>query len=164
MQSVYVIGPKGGPYKIGKSRDIQRRLAELQTGNHQKLNVFFSIEDEDCSGLEARAHKIFAQNRMNGEWFSASLTEIIAALEAGAPLAPEPEPEEPPEELPKMDGDTFSLWLLEMRQKGLARSDAACARLLGVSANSVVTMKRRGADLRTALACRALLHRLEPYS
>lgn len=57
----------------------------------------------------------------------------------------------------------FCLWLAEMKAAGLARSDVACARLLGIAANSVVLMKRNGADRRTALACRALLHRLEPY-
>lgn len=59
---------------------------------------------------------------------------------------------------------SFVVWLAEMKSAGLARSDAAAARLLGVSANTVVEMKQRGADVRTALACRALLHRLEPYS
>lgn len=63
-----------------------------------------------------------------------------------------------------MTPNVFTAWLAEMRTAGLARSDAECARLLGVSANAVVAMKRRGADQRTALACRALLHRLEPYS
>ena len=58
----------------------------------------------------------------------------------------------------------FCQWLAAMKAAGLARSDADCAGLLGVSANSVVQMKQRGADTRTALACRALLHRLEPYS
>lgn len=58
---------------------------------------------------------------------------------------------------------SFTRWLAEMKEAGLARSDLAAARLLGISANSVVTMKKRGADHRTALACRALLHRLEPY-
>ena len=58
----------------------------------------------------------------------------------------------------------FTNWLASMKEAGLARSDAAAARLLGVSANTVVTMKREGADLRTALACRALFHRLEPWS
>lgn len=57
----------------------------------------------------------------------------------------------------------FTEWLAEMKSAGLARSDAECARQLGISANSVVSMKERGADRRTALACRALLHRLEPY-
>lgn len=58
----------------------------------------------------------------------------------------------------------FVAWLAEMKSAGLARSDAECARLLGLSANSIVLMKQtRGTDRRTALACRALLHRLEPY-
>lgn len=63
-----------------------------------------------------------------------------------------------------MSPAAFTAWLAKMKSAGLARSDAAAARLLGVSANTVVEMKQRGADLRTALACRALLHRLEPYS
>lgn len=63
-----------------------------------------------------------------------------------------------------MTAETFTRWLAEMKAAELARSDAECARLLGISANSVVTMKKQGADLRTALACRALLHRMEPYS
>lgn len=63
-----------------------------------------------------------------------------------------------------MSPASFVRWLAEMKASGLAPSDAAAARLLGVSSNSVVKMKRNGADLRTALACRALLHRMEPYS
>lgn len=62
-----------------------------------------------------------------------------------------------------MSAVAFVAWLAEMKSAGLARSDAAASRLLGVSANTVVEMKQRGADRRTALACRALLHRLQPY-
>jgi DNA-binding CsgD family transcriptional regulator len=62
-----------------------------------------------------------------------------------------------------MTPEQFTAWLAEMKSAGLARSDAECARQLDISANSVVTMKERGADRRTALACRALLHRLQPY-
>lgn len=62
-----------------------------------------------------------------------------------------------------MTANDFIRWLADMKSADLARSDAECARLLGVSANSVVAMKKNGADLRTALACRALLHRMEPY-
>lgn len=63
-----------------------------------------------------------------------------------------------------MNPETFRAWLADMKSASLARSDAECARLLGVSANSVVSMKRNGCDRRTALACRALLHRMEPYA
>jgi len=62
-----------------------------------------------------------------------------------------------------MTPESFIVWLAAMKAAGLARSDAAAARLLGVSANSVVAFKRQGADRRTALACRALLHRLAPW-
>ena len=63
-----------------------------------------------------------------------------------------------------MSPEAFTQWLAEMKAAGLARSDAECGRMLGIAANSVVLMKKQGADLRTALACRALLHRLEPYA
>lgn len=62
-----------------------------------------------------------------------------------------------------MTAASFIAWLADMKSAGLGRSDAECARLLGLSANSVVTIKKNGTDQRTALACRALLHRLEPY-
>ena len=63
-----------------------------------------------------------------------------------------------------MSPEAFISWLAAMKAAGLARSDAAASRLLGISANSVVEMKKRGTDRRTALACRALLHRLEPWA
>jgi len=53
--------------------------------------------------------------------------------------------------------ERFREWLAAMQAAGLATSDAHCGRLLGVSANSVVQMKARGADRRTALACAALM-------
>ncbi len=62
-----------------------------------------------------------------------------------------------------MTADAFTAWLAEMKDKRLSTSDADAGRKLGISANSVVQMKRNGADTRTALACRALLHELDPY-
>lgn len=62
-----------------------------------------------------------------------------------------------------MSPTNFTDWLAEMKNAGLARSDAECARLLGKSDDTVVTYKKRGTDRTVALACRALLHRLEPY-
>lgn len=62
-----------------------------------------------------------------------------------------------------MSPDAFRRWLTEMKEAGLARSDAECGRLLGKSADTIVRMKERGADHTVALACRALLHRLEPF-
>ena len=63
-----------------------------------------------------------------------------------------------------MTPEQFCDWLAEMKAAGLARSDAAAARLLGISANAVVGRKRNGASREVALACRALFHRLEPWA
>lgn len=63
----------------------------------------------------------------------------------------------------KMTPESFTAWLADMKSAGLARSDAECGRLLDISADTVVRLKRDGADRRTALACRALLHGMEPY-
>lgn len=60
-------------------------------------------------------------------------------------------------------GEQFTAWLAEMKAAKLADSDAQCGRLLGLSTDSMWKMKTKGCDRRTALACRALLHRLAPY-
>lgn len=54
-------------------------------------------------------------------------------------------------------------WIADMKEKRIATTDAECARLLGMHPNSIASMKQRGADRRTALACRALAHLMEPY-
>lgn len=63
-----------------------------------------------------------------------------------------------------MSPEAFRDWLAAMKRAGVAKSDAECGRMLGISADSVVLMKKRGADMRTALACRALYHRMEPWA
>jgi len=68
-----------------------------------------------------------------------------------------------PPGMSKMSAAQFIMWLAEMKSAGLARSDAKCAEALGLSANSILAMKKNGCDRRTALACRALLHRMAPY-
>ena len=57
----------------------------------------------------------------------------------------------------------FTNWLAAMKAAGLARSDADCARLLGVHVNTLVNRKRDGADRETALACSALLNGVAPH-
>lgn len=62
-----------------------------------------------------------------------------------------------------MPAESFIAWLAAMRNAGLARSDAECARLLGISANGLLKRKKQGAGVETALACAALLAGLPPY-
>lgn len=62
-----------------------------------------------------------------------------------------------------MTPKTFNAWLAAMKAEGKAATDADCAVALDVSRNTIVTLKRNGADRRTALACAALLAGLEAY-
>lgn len=62
-----------------------------------------------------------------------------------------------------MTSEQFCNWLADMQSAGLCTSDAHAGRMLGVGPHTIVNLKKRGADRRTALACRALLHRMTPY-
>lgn len=62
-----------------------------------------------------------------------------------------------------MTGTQFTAWLAAMKAAGLIRYDNDAAKALGVTNDTIVNMKRKGTDLRTALACRALFHRLQPW-
>jgi hypothetical protein len=63
-----------------------------------------------------------------------------------------------------LTAEAFCRWLEAMKARRLITFDAEAAMLLGISANSVLSLKQKGANLRTALACNALLHRLPPYN
>lgn len=58
-------------YKIGQTKgSIQSRLKHLQMANPFKLELVFSIKTNDCKETEAKLHKLVADKRVNGEWFS----------------------------------------------------------------------------------------------
>jgi len=62
-----------------------------------------------------------------------------------------------------MTPEQFNSWLAEMKKPSLAKTDKRCAELLGITPTALVTMKAKGANERTALACAALLQEIKPY-
>jgi hypothetical protein len=64
---------------------------------------------------------------------------------------------------PHIGGEAFTRWLVEMKTTGRARSDAECARLLGITPRQIINIKANGASQQTALACAALLRKVRPY-
>lgn len=78
---VYVVGSDDGPMKIGIAIDPRNRLAELQVGHPFKLKVLRTWKHEAAAHIELAAHKILRGNRLQGEWFSVSPEEAIAAVE-----------------------------------------------------------------------------------
>lgn len=63
-----------------------------------------------------------------------------------------------------MSPRAFRAWLDSMKTAKEIRSDSEAASLLGIHPNTIASLKDKGADQRTALACAALWHRQEPWA
>lgn len=59
--------------KIGRAKDWKARLAQINTSSPTKYMCYGIIK----ANIEKDLHKIFAEKRMNGEWFSVHPEEVI---------------------------------------------------------------------------------------
>lgn len=66
---IYVLTDKTTRYKIGKTKDIQKRIRELQTGSSRRLYMYRWKYVSDMKKAENGLHKIFSAHRKQGEWF-----------------------------------------------------------------------------------------------
>lgn len=92
-----VKGRDRGPHKVGITGNLQKRLNEAQSCNHEKLEISYSRE---LNGISARAvenhvHWILAERNLLGEWFAATrddveraIGEAIVAVKSGKVLKP----------------------------------------------------------------------------
>lgn len=62
-----------------------------------------------------------------------------------------------------MTAEAFNRWLVYVTERGIISSAADAGRKLGVTPNTILNYKRRGCDLKTALACAALAMRTMPW-
>lgn len=66
---VYVLSAQGTPrYKIGWTKNLEKRLAALKTGCPYPVVPVAAIQDEDPA-LERVLHRIYDKYRVHGEWF-----------------------------------------------------------------------------------------------
>jgi hypothetical protein len=65
----YIIrGKITGLLKIGIARDVKNRIADLQSGSPDILELIWS--GAGCRGSESEVHQEFADLRLHGEWFT----------------------------------------------------------------------------------------------
>lgn len=84
-QYIYVIGPLTGPFKVGITNDVGKRLSMLQVGNHLKLQLLKTYrvrEEENIKYWEGRVHGILRPHHVRGEWFQCQLAYIEEKIEA----------------------------------------------------------------------------------
>lgn len=79
----------GGKYKIGFSKDVERRINQLDTRPFKINLIAKSKFISDAYDREQELHEYFADNRIDGEWYEFSdheaqyAKEIIDELEEG---------------------------------------------------------------------------------
>jgi Meiotically up-regulated gene 113 len=65
MKTYFIQSSSGGPIKIGRSMDSNKRLRELQTSHASKLEVLVEVDGNH----EPAFHSRFRDLRLQGEWF-----------------------------------------------------------------------------------------------
>jgi Meiotically up-regulated gene 113 len=67
---VYVINRENSQeYKIGKSKDIGKRILQLKTANSENLILVKSVFSLNYGEIEKNLHKKYRHYRISGEWF-----------------------------------------------------------------------------------------------
>ncbi len=68
---IYIIGTETCQ-KIGYTKDVHKRLRQLQTGNAETLKLHYHIDVPEARVklLEKKIHKELAHKRISGEWFN----------------------------------------------------------------------------------------------
>ena len=80
---LYVIGGDGPRQKIGFSKDVNRRLKSLQTGNPTVLKIHHTepVPENRVRVLERKLHRELNHKRLKGEWFDLSPVEATQFLQ-----------------------------------------------------------------------------------
>ena len=72
---------KNNPVKIGYTKNLKKRLAELQVGNHFPLYLLAAVAyetEEEAREKEAHYHTMFKRHNLRGEWFKPIVKEGAA--------------------------------------------------------------------------------------
>ena len=76
MNKIYLIkSKKESAYKIGVSKNPNKRLKQLQTGNSSELELVTCYESEFAYKIEKTIHNMFSHLNENGEWYDLSIAE-----------------------------------------------------------------------------------------
>jgi DNA-binding XRE family transcriptional regulator len=67
--------------KVGKAKDPEQRLRDLQTGIPYRLKLLKVYPCEQVGIVEKRVHKTLAQQQHSGEWFDTDLEAVEEAFQ-----------------------------------------------------------------------------------
>lgn len=88
---LYVVEGAPGLFKIGISRDVARRVMQLQTANPTTLRLLARFPVPDARSLERDLHARLTNRRVRNEWFQLSPEDVQQLLSAAATASNLPE-------------------------------------------------------------------------
>jgi hypothetical protein len=78
---LYVIHMKGTSfYKIGVTRDVNKRLLQLQAGNPVRLSVVLRTKCNNAKKTEVLVHSKLQKYSVHGEWFEVDFDKIVTTI------------------------------------------------------------------------------------
>ena len=78
---VYVLDDGQGHYKIGKAKDLTRRVRDLRIQLPWPITVNYAFQSTNYHQDERTLHQHFKHKRLNGEWFDLELDDLGAIYE-----------------------------------------------------------------------------------
>lgn len=83
MKRVYILKSENGLVKIGISKNVNKRIRNLENSSGYSITDFYSTKMiSNSNEIENSLHKKFKANRKCGEWFDIEFEKTIIALEA----------------------------------------------------------------------------------
>lgn len=77
MESLYLITSGfEGFIKIGIAKDVESRIASLQTGNPYELELLACFDFRDASFIEKALHQKCDENHVRGEWYRLTAAQV----------------------------------------------------------------------------------------
>lgn len=76
MYVYFIRAGNRGAIKIGIAKNIERRMATMQTGNAFQLHLLARIpcdNKEQALFLESKIHNFFKRQKIRGEWFQGNI-------------------------------------------------------------------------------------------
>lgn len=73
---VYVLDNDMGHYKIGRTASLNARMKQLHVHLPFPVSIAYCFLTDDCHRDEKALHLIFADKRLNGEWFALDLDDF----------------------------------------------------------------------------------------
>lgn len=84
---IYILAGKDGAFKIGRTNNIDRRMAQIKPAMPYKPRLICAFYVDDCQCAEQELHIMYGAKRLNGEWFHLDrkdIEEIAKSLAIGA--------------------------------------------------------------------------------